>query len=86
MSTRPKPLCEPCLSGKPPDVHAPGRVVHAILHMADLPLARSLVWNVPTIGILMNVAGLFLKWRSRSARSTASQRGRQVRCNSRSQA
>jgi len=26
-----------------------------------LPLARSLVWNIPTIGILMNVAGLFLK-------------------------
>jgi uncharacterized MAPEG superfamily protein len=29
--------------------------------MADLPLARSLVWNIPTIGIMMNVAGLFLK-------------------------
>jgi len=26
-----------------------------------LPLARSLVWNIPTIGILMNVAALFLK-------------------------
>jgi uncharacterized MAPEG superfamily protein len=38
-----------------------GRVVHAILYTADLPLARSLVWNIPTIGILMNVAGLFLK-------------------------
>jgi len=29
--------------------------------MADLPFARSLVWNIPTIGILMNVAGLLLK-------------------------
>jgi uncharacterized MAPEG superfamily protein len=38
-----------------------GRIVYAILYMADLPLARSLVWNIPTIGILMNVAGLFLK-------------------------
>jgi hypothetical protein len=26
-----------------------------------LPLARSLVWNIPTIGILMNIAALFLK-------------------------
>ena len=38
-----------------------GRIVYAILYMVDLPLARSLVWNIPTIGILMNVAGLFLK-------------------------
>src|SRR5262249_14456030 len=38
-----------------------GRIVYAILYTADLPLARSLVWNIPTIGILMNVAGLFLK-------------------------
>ena len=38
-----------------------GRILYAILYMADLPLARSLVWNIPTIGILMNVAGLFLK-------------------------
>src|SRR5262249_222932 len=38
-----------------------GRIVYAILNMADVPLARSLVWNIPTIGILMNVAGLFLK-------------------------
>jgi uncharacterized MAPEG superfamily protein len=34
---------------------------YAILYAADFPLARSLVWNVPTIGILMNVAGLLLK-------------------------
>jgi uncharacterized MAPEG superfamily protein len=38
-----------------------GRIAYAILYAADLPLARSLVWNVPTTGILMNVAGLFLK-------------------------
>ena len=38
-----------------------GRIVYAILYVADLPLARSVVWNIPTIGILMNVAGLFLK-------------------------
>jgi uncharacterized MAPEG superfamily protein len=38
-----------------------GRIAYAILYTADLPLARSLVWNIPTIGILMNVAGLFLK-------------------------
>jgi len=38
-----------------------GRIVYAVLYTADLPLARSLVWNIPTIGILMNVAALFLK-------------------------
>jgi uncharacterized MAPEG superfamily protein len=38
-----------------------GRIAYAILYTADLPLARSLVWNIPTIGILMNVAGLMLK-------------------------
>ena len=38
-----------------------GRIIYAILYIADLPLARSLVWNIPAIGILMNVAGLFLK-------------------------
>jgi uncharacterized MAPEG superfamily protein len=38
-----------------------GRVVYAILYTANLPLARSLVWNIPTIGILMNVAAPFVK-------------------------
>jgi uncharacterized MAPEG superfamily protein len=38
-----------------------GRVVYAILYAADLPLARSLVWNIPTMGILMNIVALFLK-------------------------
>ena len=38
-----------------------GRIVYAILYMANWPLARSLVWNIPTIGILMIIAGLFLK-------------------------
>jgi uncharacterized MAPEG superfamily protein len=36
-----------------------GRIVYAILYAADLSLARSLVWNIPTIGILMNIAALF---------------------------
>ena len=38
-----------------------GRIVYAILYAADFPLARSLAWNVPTIGILVVVAGLFLR-------------------------
>ena len=38
-----------------------GRIVYAILYAVDLPLARSLVWNIPTIGILMDVVALFLK-------------------------
>ena len=38
-----------------------GRIVYLVLYTADLSLARSLVWNIPTIGILMNVAGLLLR-------------------------
>jgi uncharacterized MAPEG superfamily protein len=38
-----------------------GRIAYAILYVADFPLARSLVWNIPTTGILMTLAGLFLK-------------------------
>ena len=38
-----------------------GRVVYAILYLADFPFVRSLVWNIPTAGILMSVAGLFLQ-------------------------
>jgi uncharacterized MAPEG superfamily protein len=38
-----------------------GRIVYGVLYTADLPSARSLVWNIPTIGILMNVVGLFAK-------------------------
>jgi uncharacterized MAPEG superfamily protein len=38
-----------------------GRIVYAILYAVDLPLARSLVWNIPTIGILVEVTALFLK-------------------------
>lgn len=38
-----------------------GRIIYAILCTADFPLARSLVWNISTIGIRINVAGLFLK-------------------------
>lgn len=38
-----------------------GRVAYAILYAADLPLARSLVWNIPTVGILMIVIGSFTR-------------------------
>jgi uncharacterized MAPEG superfamily protein len=38
-----------------------GRIIYAVLYTVNLPLARSLVWNIPTIGILMNVVALFLK-------------------------
>ena len=38
-----------------------GRIVYATLYVADFPLERSLVWNIPTTGILMNVAALLLK-------------------------
>lgn len=38
-----------------------GRIVYAILYGANLPLARSLVWNIPTIGILMELIALFQK-------------------------
>jgi len=38
-----------------------GRIVFAMLYIANLPLARSLAWNIPTIGILMNIAGPLLK-------------------------
>ncbi len=37
-----------------------GRVAYAILYAADFPLARSLVWNVPTIGIVMLIVALVL--------------------------
>ena len=38
-----------------------GRIGYAMLYWANLPLARSLVWNVPTLGILMIVVGLMAK-------------------------
>ncbi len=38
-----------------------GRIAYTILYAADLSLARSMMWNVPTIGILMIVVGSFLK-------------------------
>jgi uncharacterized MAPEG superfamily protein len=38
-----------------------GRIAYAILYLTDLPLARSLMWNIPTIGILMVIAGLSMK-------------------------
>ncbi|MCC8964984.1 MAPEG family protein [Bradyrhizobium sp. Pear76] len=36
-----------------------GRVGYAILYAADLNSARSIVWNIPTVGILMIVAAPF---------------------------
>jgi uncharacterized MAPEG superfamily protein len=38
-----------------------GRIVYALLYALNLPLTRSLAWNIPTIGILMEVIALFLK-------------------------
>jgi uncharacterized MAPEG superfamily protein len=38
-----------------------GRLVYAFLYAADFPLARSIIWNIPTIGIVMIVAALLLK-------------------------
>lgn len=38
-----------------------GRVIYAILYAADLPLMRSIAWNVPTIGIVMTLVAPFLK-------------------------
>jgi uncharacterized MAPEG superfamily protein len=38
-----------------------GRIGYAVLYWTNLPLARSLVWNAPTLGILMIVVGLLAK-------------------------
>jgi len=38
-----------------------GRIAYAILYLAGVPLVRSLVWNIPAIGIFMIVTALFLK-------------------------
>lgn len=38
-----------------------GRIAYASLYAMNLPLARSLVWNIPTIGILMEVVALLLR-------------------------
>lgn len=38
-----------------------GRIVYAVFYLADMPLARSLIWNIPTVGILIILAGPFLK-------------------------
>jgi uncharacterized MAPEG superfamily protein len=38
-----------------------GRIVYAILYAANWPLARSLVWNIPTTGIVMIVAASFMR-------------------------
>jgi hypothetical protein len=49
----------PCNRDRKGDAEGEGG--YAILYLADLPLARSLVWNIPTLGILMNIAGLLMK-------------------------
>ena len=38
-----------------------GRLIYAFLYAADFPMARSIIWNIPTIGIVMIVAALWLK-------------------------
>lgn len=37
-----------------------GRLAYALLYAAGVPVVRSLVWNVATVGILLLVAALFL--------------------------
>jgi uncharacterized MAPEG superfamily protein len=36
------------------------RLAYALLYAAGVPVVRSLVWNVGTVGILLLVAALFL--------------------------
>ena len=38
-----------------------GRVAYVLLYAAGIPLVRSLVWNVATIGILLIVGALLLR-------------------------
>jgi len=38
-----------------------GRIGYAMLYWTNLPFSRSLVWNVPTLGILMIVVGVMAK-------------------------
>ena len=38
-----------------------GRVAYVLLYAAGVPLIRSLVWNVATIGIMLVVAALYLR-------------------------
>jgi uncharacterized MAPEG superfamily protein len=37
-----------------------GRILYFILYAADLPLARSLSWNIPTIGIVLITVAAFM--------------------------
>ena len=37
-----------------------GRAVYVVLYAAGVPLIRSLVWNVATIGIMLLIVALFL--------------------------
>ena len=38
-----------------------GRVAYVPLYVAGIPLVRSLVWNVATVGIMLFVVALFLR-------------------------
>ena len=38
-----------------------GRLAYVVLYAAGIPLIRSLVWNIATVGILLLVAALFLR-------------------------
>ena len=62
----------PVLTAHLTDTHGPltewgarlyfwGRVAYVLLYAAGVPLLRSLVWNVATIGIVLVVAALLLK-------------------------
>lgn len=37
-----------------------GRIAYAILYAIGIPLLRSLIWNVATIGIFMVLIGIFI--------------------------
>jgi len=38
-----------------------GRILYALVYAADFPLARSLLWNIPTLGIVMIVAASWVR-------------------------
>ncbi len=38
-----------------------GRIGYLALYAADFSLARSLFWNIPTLGIILIIAALFFK-------------------------
>ncbi|HUI92061.1 MAG TPA: MAPEG family protein [Chitinivibrionales bacterium] len=38
-----------------------GRIAYAIIYAIGIPLLRSLIWNVATIGIFLIIVGIFVK-------------------------